>query len=579
MMAGPWEDFAPKAAVEDGPWSDFQPARGRPAAKAPAKGRGSEADPYRVGTRYKVGSPEYQREVSKVPLGSYFEDPQGNLRQRMNPGAGQPIRKRNVERVGKAEREATGAAANLNRGLLIGDEGSALMGTLGNVLMGKVGPTNSNPLSVFNGIGNTFGNELKKQRDYEDDFDKRRPWTAAAVQTTGMAPTLLVPGGAPAQAATRGGAVAGAAGSAALYAGTAGLADRGTWEERTQAGTRNALIAAPIGGALAGLGTRAPKAPKRQTPTLDDLTARKTAAYQAADQAGVRYSPQGYDDMVTAIEGNLTAARVNPMRHPKAASMLDELKGLKGTSPSLTELDQIRQVIRRDVANATDPAEAFMGQRMIRELDDFISKAGGNQVSSGVGSDGAALIAEARDANTRYAKTAEVTEALESAKLRASSTGSGGNVDNAIRQNMRRVLEGGNNWTPDEANALRTIVAGTKTQNVLRQVGKLSPQGNGLMAAGNLTAAATLGPLGAVPGGAGLLSKYFADKATQQNVVKLLDVIANGGPQAAQATQQISTLPGGAAFLANLNRLSRASGAGVAAANQNSPASAAIATQ
>jgi len=245
-----------KKHYADVPRAEFDKRMGmapaRPAEpKAPAKGRGSMADPYRVGTRYKVGSPEYQREVAKIPLGSYFSDPQGNLRQRINPGAGQPIRKRNVERVSGWEREVTGGVANINRGLLIGDEGSAVLGTIGNVLSGKVGPTTKNPLSIVNGLGNSFNNELAKQRSYEDDFDKRRPWLAAGLQTTGMIPTLFVPGGAPAQATTRTGVVVNTAGNAALQAGASGLLDRGTYQERAGQGSVNALVGG-VGGAVVG---------------------------------------------------------------------------------------------------------------------------------------------------------------------------------------------------------------------------------------------------------------------------------------------------------------------------------------
>jgi hypothetical protein len=586
-MADP---YAGLGTVVEGPKTDPYAGLGKvvSAVKAPAKGRGSERDPYRIGSRYKIGSPEYKREVARIPVGAYYSDPQGNLRQKENASGGNPVRKRNVERDAGWSREVTGFFSNLNRGLLIGDEGSAALGTAGNLLAGKIKPGGKinpaflNPLTIglapfSRDLGNDYENQLAKMRAYEDDAAQRRPWVSSVARTTGMVPTLFVPGGAGAQATTRGGAIANAAGTAALQAGTAGLLDRGTYQERANKGTVNALIAAPLGGVVAGLATRTPQAPKQALPTVDDMAAKRTAAYQAADQAGVRYTPQGYDDMVSSIEQRLADARMNPTRHPKAASMLAELKAQIGHSPTLTELDQIRQVIRRDVASATDQAEAYMGQQMIRELDAFIANAGGPQVMTGSGANGAALIGEARKANTQYRKFDEVTNALGSADLRTASTGSGGNIDNAIRQNMRRVYENGSNWTPEEEAAILKVIRGTPGQNVLRQVGKLSPQGNGLMASLNLGAAAFGGPLGAAPGAAGLVSKHFADKATQTNVTRLLEVIAQGGPQANQASQQILSMPGGQAFFNDLIQLGRASGAGVAAANQNSPATAATA--
>lgn len=552
---------------------------GGPKPKAPtatdAKGK-PVADLSRAGP---PGSGGYVKALSALPRGAFYRDYQGNVRRNDNGPRGNPVvpatPQNAPQRVGKLERDVTGAFANLNRGLLIGDELSAGLGTAGNLLLGKIKPNyqGTNPLGmtpIIKGIADDYGAQLAKTRAYEDDFADRRPIAAAVARTAGAAPTIFVPGGAAVQTTTRTGAIANAAGNAALQAGAAGLLDRGSFQERTQAGVRNVAIAAPLGAAVAGIATRTPK-PRTKTPSVDELAARRTAAYRKADAAGVRYSPQGYDDMVTSVEATLKQARLNPLRHPKAASMLEEMKGLSGSAPTLTEVDQLRQVIRRDVANASDESEAFMGQLIIKQLDDFIAKADGPQVMAGTGAEGAALITGARDANTRYMKTREVTEAVDSADLRASSTYSGGNVDNATRQNIRRVLEKGNNWTPEEERLLRAVVSGTPTQNALRQVGKLSPQGNGLMAAGNLASAASFGPLGAVPGAAGLVSKFFADRATQQNVAKLLEVIANGGQPAAQATQQLVGMPGGQQFLRELMTLSRGSGAGVAAANQNAP--------
>jgi hypothetical protein len=542
---------------------------------ADAKASRDRGQAVRLSKSLKIGSEGYKAEVAKIPVGGYYYDPQNNLRKKVNGQGGNPIIRKAGSTKG-ALGEIGGFAANINRGLLIGDELSAGLGTVGNVLTGNIRPDagSANPLSLARGVANDFGNQLAIQRGIEDNFDSRRPWAGAVGQTTGMVPTLFVPGGAPAQATTRTGAIVNASGNAALYAGVAGLADRGTWEERNKQGAINAAVTAPLAGGLTAALTRsgAPKLPR--SPGVDELAARKGRAYEAADQAGVRYSPQGYDDMVTGMERDLTSVRLNPLRHPKAASMLDELRDLRGSSPTLTEVDQLRQVIRRDVANSTDDAEAFMGKRMIRELDGFISNAGGAQVAQGSGANGAALIGAARDANTRYVKTRDITDAMEAARLRAGSTGSGGNIDNAIRQNMKRELEGGANWTPAEKNALESIVLGTPGQNALRQVGKLSPQGNGLMAAGNLASAASFGPLGALPGGAGLVSKYFADRATQQNVTKLLDLIAAGGAGAQQARQAIIQLPNGAQFLDDLSRIT---GLSEAAANQNQPANAATA--
>lgn len=289
------------------------------------------------------------------------------------------------------------------------------------------------------------------------------------------------------------------------------------------------------GGLAGGLASSIRVTPRVKAPAVatikpQDLKAAKTAAYQAADQAGVAYRPESFDGLISSIDADLQASRINPLRHPKAASMLEEIQSMKGQAPTLTELDQLRQVVRRDVAGSD--AEKFFANRMIKQIDAFVDGAGPQDVVSGNADDAAALINNARDLNTRYRKVESVTTALDRAERRAGRTGSGGNSDNATRQNLDRILETTPNLTKEEAAALRSIVMGGKGQNLLRQIGKLSPQGNGIMAAANLGAAAAAGPLGAIPGAAGLISKMAADNMTRAKVEKLIALMAAGGKKA-----------------------------------------------
>ena len=308
--------------------------------------------------------------------------------------------------------------------------------------------------------------------------------------------------------------------------------------------------AARFGGGLAGgLASSvrvAPAAKPPRTPPVKvaNLRSAKNAAYDAADQAGVSYAPAAFERLVDDVANDLQSARLNPARNPKAASMLEELQGMKGQAPTLTQLDDLRQIVRRDVAGS--PSEKFFADRIIKQIDAFTDNAGPQDVLSGSAGDASTLIRTARDLNTRYRKVESVTTALDRAERRAGRTGSGGNVDNATRQNLDRILDTTPNLTAEEQAALRSIVMGGKGQNLLRQIGKLSPQGNGLMAGLNLGAAAFGGPLGAIPAVAGLLAKLKADRITSDKVRKLIELMAAGGKQApnAFAPAQITFDPG-----------------------------------
>lgn len=459
--------------------------------------------------------------------------------------------------------EVAGAMANFNRGLGIGDEMAAGFKTAGNVITGKTPVTDIVP---------DFQRSMASQRQLEDSYAADRPKVAALARGTGMAATALVPTGqtanAFAQGSRLGGAALGAANAgaaSALYAAT----DRGSAKERFQAAGKAshdplALALGAGAGALAAGGK--PKAPaKAPAPTLDELTASKNAAYKAVEQSGEQFAPQAVNGFVDDLTKEMQAANINPARHPKAASMLEDIQALRDQPMSLTQLDQLRQVIRRDVGNAPDAAEQFMGGKMIDALDGFIDTSPA----------ASATVKEARGLNTKVRKIEAVTEAVDSAKLRAGSTGSGGNIDNATRQNLRRVFEKTRNFTPEEQAALERIIVGSKGQNALRQVGKLSPQGNGLMTALSIGGTMANPALG-VPTAAGAVSKVLADRITQTRVKELVDLIARGSetPEAKSAIQELSQIAAKDPAVAALRgqvaaRASRAAGVAGAASQRN----------
>lgn len=269
-------------------------------------------------------------------------------------------------------------------------------------------------------------------------------------------------------------------------------------------------------------------------PDLDELRANKTAAYKRVDDMGVRYSPKALDDLITGIGDEVTAARINQVRHPKAFSMLQDIRSkvVTGQSPTLSELDDLRQVIRRDVANSPDEAERFFGSKMINNIDEFVDAAGSGQIVSGKAGEGAQAIKTARDLNKRLRNYERITMQATKAERRAASTGSGGNIDNASRQNVRAILDNPRTakfYSPADKAAMDKIVMGSKPQNFARQIGKMSPSGNGLQQALALGATAYNPLMAAVPG-VGMVSKAIADRSTRKGVEDLLGQIANGAP-------------------------------------------------
>jgi hypothetical protein len=167
---------------------------------------------------------------------------------------------------------ATGAAANLNRGSGIGDELAAGFGVVEGLVAGRhrfgldqPGNALANNAAM---LRQAYENELSGQRQREDSFDAEQPNAAALARGVGMAGTAFVPGGASANAFANSSravnAVRGAATGGLTAAGYA-AADRGTLAERAQAAAgaaRNplALALGAAGGAVAPAARRAPRA-------------------------------------------------------------------------------------------------------------------------------------------------------------------------------------------------------------------------------------------------------------------------------------------------------------------------------
>lgn len=365
--------------------------------------------------------------------------------------------------------------------------------------------------------------------------DAQSPAAAVAGDVFGtVAPMMAAGGFIPGAAKVLGmeGPLALRAGAGAASSGVIGGVDALARGEDPRDALVQGVADAAIGGALPFAGAAAGKilagAPK--VPGLDSLQAIKNAMYARADNLGVRYSPQGYRDMAGDMVVDANAGHISPDRHPIATSMLKDVVQKPPTySPTLTQLDQLRQVVRRDVANNADDAEAHFGRGMISNIDNFIDNASGAQVASGSGADAAEAITAARQSNSVYRKSEQVADALETAQRRAASTGSGGNVNNAVRQNIRKILDAGApGYTDEEKAAMEGIVRGGPISNAMRLVGKLSPVGNGLMAALGIGGAAANPLLATVPA-IGAAAKFAADRDTTNKARLLQALIANGG--------------------------------------------------
>jgi len=186
--------------------------------------------------------------------------------------------------------EIAGGLANLNRGLLIGDELAGGVTTARNLLSGRSKIESGN---VLGSLGTAFRQGMADQRGVEDRFTAERPIAAALARGTGNAATVAIPGGGATVQGGRAMNMLRGATSAALPAAAMGAADRGTGAERLRAASTSAMLGGALGAAGGALSRPARAVRAGAAPT----------AQNTLRQAGVSLTPgQQLGGVVKSVE-------------------------------------------------------------------------------------------------------------------------------------------------------------------------------------------------------------------------------------------------------------------------------------
>jgi hypothetical protein len=338
----------------------------------------------------------------------------------------------------------------------------------------------------------------------------------------------FIPGVGLASKSAKAGAVIGNTLKGAVGSGTGAAVAEQVFPGNPLAEFAGQVIGGGVTGALGGM----KRARAGVAPTAEDLKLMKEVAYKQSDALGVKYTPKSYQGMAANVDAAVKADNISPTRHPKAFSFVEDMKTRGTNGMTMTELDQLRQEVRRDLLRSSDEAERHFGKVIIRQIDDYIAKAGAGDVSSGSASDAAGAITKARELNTRYRKTELIEDAIYDAGLDAASAGSGGNINNSIRQQLKRILKNDTDraaFTADEIKEMELVVKQGTGEELLRLVGRLSPSGNGLMALLGLIGTVANPSLVAIPA-AGLMAKTAADLGTKAKISTLRRNVATGKP-------------------------------------------------
>lgn len=306
-----------------------------------------------------------------------------------------------------------------------------------------------------------------------------------------------------------------------------------------------------IGGLLGGSAAGAVSATTqnimraRQIPTTAELQAAANQAYGAARSLGVEYTPSKLVLLRDQINRDLlkqghradksggTFARIEELPDPPTPSM-------PGGNRDFSDIEGVRQSLN-DIRGEVDAlgrrtADSRAANIAIGHIDRFLEDPM-NAIANhrAIAQQAADFAKEGRGNWAAMSRSQAIEQALSKGELNAAATGSGQNIDNALRQQVKNILNNprrAKNFTNDDRAIMQDIVAGNPVRNSARLIGKMAATGI-VSAAGveYLSHMMGLGPAGhmLLPA-AGYAAKKAGDIMTRNRYNRLLQGIRMDSP-------------------------------------------------
>ncbi len=314
--------------------------------------------------------------------------------------------------------------------------------------------------------------------------------------------------------------------------------------------------AARIGVGFAGV-PQSPSVTPRfpQSPSVDQLYAAANGDYAVARAMGVQIKPQSVANFAQRFQGELENDGFRDYLAPKTFSALNEMQNVPDGNAfaNLADIDGMRRVLGRAAGDFTNPTEQEAASRAIGALDKYVGSVPSADVVSGDAQAVQRVLDSARG-NYAAAKRAELIESQEEkAQRQAGVSGSGANINNALRQRMNQIINNKKlqrGFSDDEVDQMRQIAMGTPSGNLARKIGKLAPTGVvssipflGAVAMGEPVTAATIGTIGHV-------GKALGERSTERGIESLSEAVRARSPLAQQLKAISDVTPAGPPSLA-----------------------------
>jgi len=281
-----------------------------------------------------------------------------------------------------------------------------------------------------------------------------------------------------------------------------------------------------------------PSAPKYEPSTTEELFNAADQNYANMRGYGVEIDKNAASNLGSQIKSDLENTHgYDDFVVPKTYRAVDKFDKIKGQNATISDIENVRKTLNK--VASTDPAERHAAREAIGQIDDYLSNL--HKTNDVVVNPHFAqkVAEEATTARGNYAagKRSElIDEAIEKAERQASSSGSGGNINNAIRQQLKSLRNNDKKmrgWTDAEKAQLDAVIKGGSVANLGRKLGKFAPEGI-VSTAGSVALGAMAGHPEALPA-LGYVSKKIGDKATRKAAEKLSGTIRSRAPESRKA--------------------------------------------
>lgn len=434
--------------------------------------------------------------------------------------------------------------------------GAAIAGAAQGVSFGlademKAGVRSLGALFTDETVGDAYNRNLERERAVLGQMREENPVSAFGGEIAG---SLLIPGG----AAKSGASV----GANALRLGAVGAAASGAYGFNAgEGGLENRLRSAGVGLALGGtVGASLPVAARgvqkvlesratgkaldaaaKAAPSVDDLRSMSQEFYGRAAARGVRVKESAFAPLAADTAAMVRDMGAHPKLTPKAWAAMREVEKVakKGGDVSWQDLETLRK-ISSVASTAIEPADRRVAGAVVEKVDDFVMNLMDGDLAAGNAVGLSDELKQGRDLWKRMRNSEKLGQAMEAAKDAASG------YENGLRIEFRKLIKNRKFWnglSDGEQAAVKAVVQGTPTGNILKRLGRLSygsgAQTNFLGASIGSGMGATAGgmvggPAGAIigagaPAVVGRVAAKGSERATERLAQRAQGVVASGG--------------------------------------------------